>query len=112
MSLKVNDLYLNDDLSIANCMNSYFSSVFIVEDHENFSKDRGVTINYDLSWGKHVSYIVNKVSEVLGIVRRSLGNYNRYAFSCLFKSLVDLYSNTLSLSGAPTKKRILNPWKK
>ena len=36
MSLKVNDLYLNDDLSIANCMNSYFSLVFTVEDHENF----------------------------------------------------------------------------
>ena len=35
-SLKVNDSYLNDDLSIANCMNSYFSSVFTVEDHENF----------------------------------------------------------------------------
>ena len=36
VSLKVNDSYLNDDLSIANCMNSYFSSVFTVEDHENF----------------------------------------------------------------------------
>ena len=35
-SLQVNDSYLNDDLSIANCMNSYFSSVFTVEDHENF----------------------------------------------------------------------------
>ena len=32
----MNDSYLNDDLSIANCMNSYFSSVFTVEDHENF----------------------------------------------------------------------------
>ena len=36
VSLKVNDSFLNDDLSIANCMNSYFSSVFTVEDHENF----------------------------------------------------------------------------
>ena len=36
VSLKVNDLYLNDDLSIANCMNSYFSLVFTVEEHENF----------------------------------------------------------------------------
>ena len=36
MSLKVNDSYLNDDLSIANCMDSYFSSVFTVEDRENF----------------------------------------------------------------------------
>ena len=37
VSLKVNDSYLNDDLSIANCMNSYFSSFFTVEDHENFT---------------------------------------------------------------------------
>ena len=40
VSLKVNDSYLNDDLSIANCMNSYFSSVFTVEDHENFPASR------------------------------------------------------------------------
>ena len=40
VSLKVNDSYLNDDLSIANCMNSYFSSVFTVEDHENFPVSR------------------------------------------------------------------------
>lgn len=52
------------------------------------AKDLGVKINYDLSWGKHVSYIVNKANKVLGIIRRSLGNDNRYAFSCLFKSLV------------------------
>ena len=51
-------------------------------------KDLGVTVNYDLSWSTHVFYIVDKANEVLGIVRRSLGNDNRYAFSCLFKSLV------------------------
>ena len=62
-------------------------------------KDLRVTINYDLSWGKHVSYIVNKANKVLDVIKRSLGNDNRY-------------SNTLPLSGAPTKKRILNPWKK
>ena len=28
----------------------------------------GVTINYDLSWGKHVSYIVNKANKVLGVI--------------------------------------------
>ena len=51
-------------------------------------KDLGVTINYHLSWGKHVSYIVNKANKVLGVIKRSLGNDNRHAFSCLFKSLV------------------------
>ena len=50
--------------------------------------DLGVTINYDLSWGKHVSYIVNKANKVLGVIKRSLRNDNRHEFSCLFKSLV------------------------
>ena len=72
----------------------------------------GVTINSNLSWGKHVSYIVNKANKVLGVIKQSLRNDNRYAFSCLFKSLVrPIYSNMLPLSGAPTKKRISNPWK-
>ena len=75
-------------------------------------KDLGVTINYDLSWGKHVSYIVNKANKVLGVIKQSLRNDNRYAFSCLFKSLVrPIYSNMLPLSRAPTKKRISNLWK-
>ena len=66
----------------------------------------GVTINSDLSWGKQVSYIVNKANKVLGVIKQSLGNDNRYAFSCLFKSLVrPIYSNMLPPSGAPTKKK-------
>ena len=72
----------------------------------------GVTINSDLSCGKHVSYIVNKANKVLGVIKQSLGNDNRYAFSSLFKSLVrPIYSNMLPPSGAPTKKRISNLWK-
>ena len=51
-------------------------------------KDLGVTINCNLSWGKHVSYIVNKANKVLGVIKRSLGNDNRHTFSCLNKSLV------------------------
>lgn len=45
-------------------------------------------VSYDLSWDKHVSYIVNKAKKVLGVIKRSLRNDNRLAFSCLFKSLV------------------------
>ena len=51
-------------------------------------KGLGVTINYDLSWGKHISYIVNNANKVLNVIKRSLGNDNRTVFSCLFKSLV------------------------
>ena len=75
-------------------------------------KDLGVTIYYDLSWGKHVSYIVNKANKVLDVIKRSLGNDNRYAFYCLFKSLVRPILEYAAPSGAPTKKRILNPWQK
>ena len=75
-------------------------------------KDLGVTINYDLSWGKHVSYIVNKANKVLGVIKRSLGNDIRHAFSCLFKSLVRPILEYSAPSGASTKKGILNPWKK
>ena len=37
-------------------------------------KDLRVTINYDLSWGKHISYIVNKANKVLCVIKRSLRN--------------------------------------
>ena len=52
VSLKVNDSYLNDDLKIANCMNSYFSSVFTVEEHENFPDLKYIlpTTNYVISF--------------------------------------------------------------
>lgn len=45
VSLKVDGSYLNDDLSIASSMNSYFSSVFTVEDHGNFPDLNYVTDN-------------------------------------------------------------------
>ena len=72
----------------------------------------GVTINYDLSWGKHVSYIVNKANKVLGVIKRSLLKDNRHAFSCLFKSLVRPILEYASPVWSPCHKRYLNPWKK
>ena len=76
-------------------------------------KDLGVTINYDLSWGKHVSYIENKANRVLGEIKRSLGNDIRHAFSCLFKSLVrPQYSYMLPPPGAPTKKNYIESLEK
>ena len=71
-------------------------------------EDLGVTINYDLSWGKHISYIVNKANKVLGVIKQSLRNDNRYAFSCLFKSLV----RPILPVWSPYQERILSPWKK
>ena len=76
------------------------------------AKDLRVTINYDLSWGKHVSYIVNKANKVLGVIKRSLRNDNRYAFSCLFKSLVRPILEYAAPVWSPYQKRMWNPWKK
>ena len=36
VSLKIDNAVVTDDLCIAQCMNSYFSSVFTVEDYGNF----------------------------------------------------------------------------
>ena len=52
------------------------------------TKDLGVTISSDLSWGKHVFATVNKANMVLGIIKRSIGTNNQDVFSQLYKSLV------------------------
>ena len=52
------------------------------------TKDLGVTISSDLSWGMHVFAMVNKANMVLGIIKRSIGTKNKDAFSQLYKSLV------------------------
>ena len=52
------------------------------------TKDLGVTISSDLSWGMHVFVTVNKANMVLGIIKRSIGINSQDAFSQLYKSLV------------------------
>ena len=52
------------------------------------TKDLGVTISSDLSWGMHVFAMVNKANMVLGIIKRSIGTNSQDAFSQLYKSLV------------------------
>ena len=52
------------------------------------TKDLGVTISSDLSWGMHVFATVNKANMILGIIKRSIGTSSQDAFSQLYKSLV------------------------
>ena len=52
------------------------------------TKDLGVTISSDLSWGKHVFATVNKANMVLGVIKRSIGTNKQDVFSQLYKSLV------------------------
>ena len=51
-------------------------------------KDLGVVISKDLSWSQHISTIVNKAKQVLGLIRRTVGTANTSTFSLLYKSLV------------------------
>lgn len=52
------------------------------------TKDLGVTISSDLSWGMHAFAMVNKANMVLGIIKRSIGTNSQDASSELYKSLV------------------------
>ena len=61
VSLKVNDSYHNDDLSIANCMNSYFSSFFTVEDHKN-SPDLEYTTDKNFCSATEVEKLLRKLN--------------------------------------------------
>ena len=52
------------------------------------TKDLGVTISSDLSWGMHVFATINTANMILGIIKRSIGTNSQDAFSQLYKSLV------------------------
>lgn len=51
-------------------------------------KDLGITISKDLTWSEHISIIVNKANQVLGLIRRTVGTANTTTFSLLYKTLV------------------------
>jgi len=50
-------------------------------------KDLGVEISKDLPWSQHISTIVNKANQVLGLIRRTIGTANTCTFSLRYKSL-------------------------
>ena len=52
------------------------------------TKDLGVTISSDLTWGMHAFAIVNTANMLLGIIKWSIGTNNQDAFSQLYKSLL------------------------
>ena len=59
----------------------------ILKDVKSF-KDLGVEISKDLSWSQHISTIVNKANQVLGLIGRTVGAVNTSTFSLLYISLV------------------------
>ena len=52
------------------------------------TKDLGLTISSDLSWGKHVLATVNEANMVLDLIRRSIETNNQDVFLQLYESLV------------------------
>ena len=42
----------------------------------------------DRSWSQHISTIVNKANQVLGLIRRTVGTASTSTFSLLYNSLV------------------------
>ena len=47
----------------------------VIKDVKSF-KDLGITISKDLTWSEHISTILNKANQVLGLIRRTVGTAN------------------------------------
>ena len=88
VSLKVNDSYLNDDLSIANCTNSYFSTVFTVEDHENLP-------NLEYITDKKLCHILCSATEVEKLLR-NLNIYKSPGPDCISPRILRECAQVLS----------------
>ena len=88
VSLKVNDSYLNDDLSITNCMNSYFSSFFTVEDHENLPDLEYIT-------DKKLCNIFRSATEVEKLLR-NLNIYKSRGPDCISPRILREYAQVSS----------------
>ena len=52
------------------------------------TKDLGLTISSDLSWGNHVLATVNRANMVLGLIKRSIETNNQDVFLRLYESPV------------------------
>ena len=51
-------------------------------------KDLGISISKDLTCCEHISTIVNKANQVLGLTRRTVGTANTKTSSLLYKASV------------------------
>ena len=54
----------------------------VLKDVKTF-KDLGITISKDLTRSEHISTIVDKANQVLGLIRRTVGKANITTFSLL-----------------------------
>ena len=68
-------------------LNTNYKLGMVLKDVKSL-KDLGIAISKDLTWSEHISTIVNKVNQVLELVRRIVGTANTRTFSLLYKTLV------------------------
>lgn len=66
------------------------------------TKDLGLTISSDLSWGKHVLATVNRANMVLGLMKRSIETNNQDVFCSFTSHWSDPYLSVRLLFGART----------
>ena len=60
--------------------NTNYKLGMVLKDVKSF-KDLGITISKDLTWSEHISTIVNKANQVLGLIRQTVGTANTTTFS-------------------------------
>ena len=59
----------------------------VIKDFKSL-KDLEITISKDLTCCEHISTIVNKANQVLGLTRRTIGTANTKTFLLLYKTSV------------------------
>ena len=67
--------------------NTNYKLGMVLKDVKSF-KDLGITISIDLTWSEHISSIMGKANQVLGLIRQTVGTANTTTFSLLYKTLV------------------------
>ena len=110
VSLNVNESVLTDDLSIAQSMNSYFSSVFTAEDYANFP-----TLNRHVERKlEHINCSVNEVTSHLQKLKANKSPGPDNIAPCILKSCAsDLaHSVTYMLNKSFSAGLLAEDWKR
>lgn len=76
--------------------------MLLVTDEE---KDLGVIMDHRLRFSKHVQAQVNKANRVLGAIKHTFSVINKTVFLCLYKTLIRLHLEYVSVVWCPRLKR-------
>ena len=85
--------------------NTNYKLGMVLKDVKSF-KDLGITISKDLTWSEHISTIVNKANQVLGLIRRTLGQLTLQLSHCFIKLWLDHFWSMLLQFGTHILSKI------